>query len=44
MNDEDNRSLVEPFTLNEVPGMLEEMRADTTPGTDGFLVTFYKKF
>jgi hypothetical protein len=37
-------NLVRPFTMEEVERALKEMRTETAPGPDGFLVVFYKKF
>lgn len=41
---EDNQILVRPFSFEEITKNLNDMRANTTPGPDGFPVTFYKKF
>jgi hypothetical protein len=37
-------NLIRPFTMEEVERALKEMRTETAPGPDGFLVVFYKKF
>lgn len=42
VSDEENLALLGPFSLRVVSNNLGTMRANTTPGPDGFPVTFYK--
>jgi hypothetical protein len=38
----DNEELLKPFTIEEVRETIFEMKEETTPGPDGFGVSFYK--
>jgi hypothetical protein len=40
---EDNMWLTKPFTLEEIEGVIKEMKTNTAPGPDGFPVMFFKK-
>lgn len=41
---EENASLVAPFSMEEIEGVLEDCEGDKSPGPDGFNFTFVKNF
>lgn len=44
LTEEEQQSLIAPFTLEEVETTLKEMKSNTTPGLDGLSVEFYNAF
>jgi mannosylglycoprotein endo-beta-mannosidase len=44
LSEEENNALSLTFTLHELDEVLASMKPDSTPGPDGFPVTFFKRF
>lgn len=43
LSDEEKRTIVRPFTMNEVEAVIRSMKSNIAPGPDGFPVGFYKQ-
>lgn len=44
VDEEDKNNLIQPFSMEEIKGVVMNMKENSAPGPNGFSVSFFKKF